>query len=123
MLRDLLPSAFSIIGFFIPATVFAVIISQFICKYLLRFYAMRISFNSKAFTPIISARLKTEDILIMHHDYDDQVLLQPRPPGEQLRGAAICEETSQGWRCQRVRFIVPDTGLFAESPADNRVRR
>ena len=82
---------------------------------------MRISFNSKAFTPIISARLKTEDILLMHHD--DQVLVQPRPPGEQLRGAAICEETSQGWRCQRVRFIVPDTGLFTESPADNRVRR
>ena len=122
MLRDLLPSAFSIIGFFIPATVFAVIISQFICKYLLRFYAMRISFNSKAFTLIISARLKTEDILLMLM-HDDQVLLQPRPPGEQLRGATICEETSQGWRCQRVRFIVPDTGLFAESPADNRVRR
>ena len=87
------------------------------------FYAMRISFNSNAFTPIITARLKTEDILLMHDDA--QVLVQPRPPGEQLRGATICEGTGEGlgWRCQRVTFIVPDTGLFAESPADNRVRR
>ena len=84
---------------------------------------MRISFNSKAFTLIISARLKTEDILLMLMHDDHQVLVQPQPPGEQLREATICEETSQGWRCQRVRFIVPDTGLFAESPADNRVRR
>ena len=86
---------------------------------------MRISFNSNAFTPIITARLKTEDILLMHDD--DQVLVQPRPPAEQLRGATICEGTDEGQglggRCQRVTFIVPDTGLFAESPADNRVRR
>ena len=85
------------------------------------FYAMRISFNSNASTRIITARLKTEDILLMHDDA--QVLVQPRPPGEQLRGATICEGEGQGWRCQRVSFIVPDTGLFAESPADNRVRR
>ena len=49
-------------------TGFTVIISQLICKYLLMFYAMRISFNSNAFTPIIPARLKTEDILLMHDD-------------------------------------------------------
>ena len=84
---------------------------------------MRISFNSNASTRIITARLKTEDILLMHDDA--QVLVQPRRPAEQLRGATICEGEGQGrgWRCQRVSFIVPDTGLFAESPADNRVRR
>ena len=82
---------------------------------------MRISFNSNASTRIITARLKTEDILLMHDDA--QVLVQPRPPGEQLRGATICEGRGRGWRCQRVSFIVTDPGLFAESPADNRVRR